>query len=187
MTRSSILFAALFALLLFVAIDAQAVDTTKYPATLVDQTCTDAKDTVTGQGPFSTFVQDTTGGGADGLCDHDNRILTGALTSDTTFGPFRKGCVYLLLDPSAVTGGDTKWFVHLQIKRPHTGVLRDYDIMGEAVAASGKAYLFGAGNGQAASQIAEVSTVPLPSQWWFQLNLNTATSWTGEIGMVSCR
>jgi len=80
MRKHSILFAALFALLLFVSGDAFAAGE-KYPTVLVDQGCTDAKDTVDATGPFDRFVEDVTGGGANGKCDHDNRILTGALAA----------------------------------------------------------------------------------------------------------
>jgi hypothetical protein len=190
MTRSSILFAALFALLLFVAGDAQAVDTTKYPATLVDQTCTDAKDTVTGQGPFSTFVQDTTGGGADGLCDHDNRILTGAIASDTTFGPLSGGtgaCYIVFLDGNTVTGGDTKWDVIVQVQQPHNGEMEDVDSITTLVTgASDVVYLVGLSTGYAFDSLTESLNVRLSPRWYLKLDLNTATSWTGEISMVRC-
>jgi hypothetical protein len=59
--------------------------------------------------------------------------------------------------------------------------------MAEGTAAAGKAYLFGGSSTHSAGQVAEVSTIPLPGQWYFELDLNTATSWTGEIGLVSCR
>jgi hypothetical protein len=189
MRKHNILFATLFALLLF-AWPAFAANTTKYPATLVDQTCTDAKDTVTGQGAFSTHIQDTTGGGADGLCDHDNRILTGALTSDTTFGPLRGGanaCFIVFLDGNTVTGGDTKWDVIVQIKQPHNAEMEDVDsITALVTGVSDVVYLIGLPTGYAFDSLTESLNVRLSPNWYLKLDLNTATSWTGEISMVRC-
>jgi hypothetical protein len=191
MTRHTILFVALFALLLFVAIDAQAVDTTKYPATLVDQTCTDAKDTVTGQGAFSTFVQDTTGGGADGLCDHDKRILTGAITSDTTFGPFVGGpimpCWYVFFEVTASTGGDTNWHPVVGVKGPHDGVVREIHSGADVSPVTGDHIITLGSSAQHNPSGDEYQlNAQIAREWYLILDLDTATSWTGEISMVGC-
>jgi hypothetical protein len=188
MTRHTILFAALLALLLFVASDAQAVDTTKYPAVLVDQTCTDANDTVTGQGAFSTFVENVVGGGPNGKCDHDNRILTGALVADTVFGPLPGGrtqCIILRVVPSAVTGGDTKWRIILRIADPLAGTTADYDVGAFNPGVTTKILSFGVA-GTAASTVSEAMAGTLPNPYWLELDLETATSWTGNIYMARC-
>lgn len=189
MTKYHIL-AALLALLLFVAGDAFAVDTTKYPATLVDQTCTDDNDTVSGTGAFDTFVENVVGGGANGKCDHDNRILTGAITSDTTFGPLRGGtnaCFVVFLDGNTVTGGDTKWDVIVQIQQPHNAEMEDVDSITTLVTGvSDVVYLVGLPTGYAFDSLTESLNVRLSPRWYLKLDLNTATSWTGEISMVGC-
>ncbi len=171
---------------------AHAVDETSYPTTLVDAACTDANDTVSGTatGYLVQYTEDVVGGGANGQCDHDNRILTGALSADTTFGPFVGGkgaCIYLFADGNTVTGGDTKWTIDVYMKQPHDGVLQVLEQGTLLTGSVDSVFVLGISTQHGPSIAAkEILTARLPEQFWLTLDLDTATSWAGELSMVRC-
>jgi hypothetical protein len=186
MTRHTILFAALLALLLFVAGDASAVNEGNYPTTLVDANCTDTEDTA-GEFVFgSQFVQET--GSADGLCDHDSRIIQAAITVDTNFGPLKlpvgTRCIVVWSDGDVVSNDTQSWRINLVTIRPHDG--------------SFQAIAFGETNsteadhdvsfcpGEYANPAASAITignkdVPVPRTFYIQLDMMSATSWAGSL------
>ena len=173
-----------FAFIVLVALIAQpAIAATEYPSTLVEQTCTDAASTT------STGYSQV-GGSTDKKCDHDRRILTGAIVADTTFGPFpggRSACFIVFLDGNTVTGGDTKWDVIVQVKQPHNAEMESVDSITTLVTGAGDAvYMIGLPTGFAFDSLTESLNVRLPDAWYLKLDLKTATSWTGEISMVGC-
>ncbi len=163
-----------------------------YPSTLIDQGCTDSYDTPAAVAEPNLVIEppEQVSGSADGTCDLDSRILTGALTSDTTFGPLRGGrsaCIYLFADGNTVTGGDTKWTIDVYIKQPHDGVLQ---VLEQGTLITGNLdvlFLLGVSTAHNPSIASiELLTARLPEQFWLTLDLDTATSWTGELSMARC-
>ena len=174
---------AVLAILALALVAPSAYAATTYSATLVDQDCTDdASTTSTG------YTQVC--GSTDKKCDHDRRILTGAIVADTTFGPFEGGrgrCYLIFLDGNTVTGGDTKWDVIIQAKQPHNDEMESADsITTLGVAAEDLVFMVGLPTGYAFDSLTESLNLRLPISWYLKLDLNTATSWTGEISMVGC-
>ena len=160
-----------------------------YPSTLVDQGCTDSYSVPAAASESNLVIEPSTqtSGSADGTCDHDNRILTGAITADTTFGPLRgERCLYIFADGNTVTGGDTKWRISVQAKQPHDAVLQTIHTFAEATAAADDILLVADMTAAEGGSVTAVADMHLPDTWYLLLDLNTATSWTGEISMVTC-
>jgi hypothetical protein len=186
MRKHNILFAALFALLLF-AWPAFAVDTTRYPSTLMDNTCTDTEDTVGGQGYGSMFVQTT--GSADLLCDHDLRIAKSA-DADITWGPFnlKPGSIGILLyvDADAVSNDTDTWRTDILIYSPHGEANISWANTTEASTEGDKTYSYA--NMLLATTIGastEEIDVAFPvGEFYIQLNLNSASTWAGGISWI---
>ena len=169
---------AAFALLALFCVSA-AYAATEYPSTLVEQTCTDTESTAS-----TGYAQ--SGGSTDKKCDHDRRILTGAIVADTTFGPFPGGrCVYIFADGNTVTGGDTKWHFTINAKQPHNAEIQWVDISDVYTGAADSVLLVGVGTDSDTDGAYELD-IPLPNLWYLILDLNTADSWTGEISLVGC-
>jgi hypothetical protein len=180
------LIAMLVALWAFPAV---AVDTTRYPSTIVEQTCTDSFDTPAAQdgGDVRPAVQ--TSGSGDDRCDHDSRILTdAALVADTTFGPFKGGkaaCWIIFADGNTVTGGDTKWGIIIQAAQPHDLAKETLDASTLVTGVTDSVWMVGLPTGHSFT-VTEDLNLRLPRLWYLVLDLNTATSWLGEISMVPC-
>jgi len=174
------------ALILFLAPTAQASDATYFPNVLIDNTCTDSFDTP-GNGSGSVRPAIQTSGSGDGYCDHDSRILEGAVAADTVFTvPAKPGHCYMILAyATAATGGDTKWRINILTKNTATGAARDMD--SSALLTGNTNGLFIVGSATAfAGTITEVLTVPVTNPMYVELDLNTATSWTGNISLHEC-
>ena len=184
-------------IVLLLAAPAWAVDTNRYPLTLVDQTCTDTEDapaaytpgatTLSGSSPVvsSTALIQLTGS-ADTFCDNDSRLRKGALVADTTFGPFDKGNIkgfYLYVDADTVTGGDTTWFIHILGKKPHDGTNSIVDSAAEQTGTGNVIFAFGARMGS--PSLAVAAELQLPKVFYIQLDLPAggATSVTADISM----
>jgi hypothetical protein len=180
--------------LMLLAVPAWAVDTTVYPQTLVDSTCTDSEDVPTAVTPGTSHlgrfnpkpaIQLT--GSADGFCDHDSRIRTTAVTpfaADVDFGPFAKGDIqgiFLYVDGDAVTGGDTKYQMSLLGVKPHDGALIVLQTATEATGNGNVIFAFGSELGTPTPTVE--AEAPLPKTFYIQLDLNTADSWDGDISM----
>ncbi len=186
-------------LLLLVALPAQAADTNKYPDTLIDQTCTDSFDVPTAyDASISPTVLGATGatiypaalvqlsGSGDGFCDNDSRIITGAITADTTFGPFSlpKGSqgIFLFVDRDTVTGGTINWQIHA--KQPHDGV-NQILVLTVADASTGDVfYQFGGSSTRAAEAAGAADEMLFPAVYYVFYNEITATSMTVEMSQV---
>jgi hypothetical protein len=177
---------ALFALLLF-AWPAFAVDTTKYPSTLMDNTCTDTEDTI-GEFVFGNqYVQVT--GSADLLCDHDSRIYKSAV-ADVTWGPFnlKPGSIGILLyvDADAVSNNTDTWRTDILIYSPHGEANISWANTTEASTEGDKTYSYA--NMKFATTIGgstEAIDVAFPvGEFYIQLNVNSATTWAGGISWI---
>ena len=189
-------FILFWALLVLIAAPALAADTNKYPATLVDVTCTDTEDTPAAVTPGLTHfhkynpkpaVQLT--GSADGFCDNDSRIVATvatAITADATFGPFNgrgvKG-IFLYVDGDAVTGGDTKYHMALAGQKPHDGAVIELDYTGFATGNGVVVYTIGTTIGTPNGDT-EGLEVQIPNVFYILLDLNTADSWQGDISIL---
>ena len=183
----AVLELALFALLAFTLPAYGAGEV--YPTVLVDQGCTDSFDTPAAATAFVLPPAVQISGSADGNCDHDSRILTGALTADTTFGPLRGGktaCVLVFADGNTVTGGDTKWGIIVQVKQPHNDEMQAVDSSALLTGVTDGEFLIGLPTGYSYGSLDESLNARLPGAWFLVLDLNTATSWTGEISLVDC-
>ncbi len=177
----------LFAMLVFVLPVYGAGEV--YPTVLVDQGCTDSFDTPAAATEFVLPPSVQTSGSGDGNCDHDSRILTGALVADTTFGPLRGGktaCVLVFADGNTVTGGDTKWGIVVQIKQPHNDEMQSIDSSVLLTGVTDGEWMIGLPTGYSYGSLDESLNARLPGAWFLVLDLNTATSWTGEISLVGC-
>jgi hypothetical protein len=190
MTLRLLFFAALFAALLFV-LPAFAADTTRYPATLVEQTCTDSFNVPAAATVYNMEPAIQTSGTGDDKCDHDSRILTdAAIVADTAFGPFPGGkglCFLVFADGNTVTGGDTKWGIAVQVTQPHDGVKQTIDSSAVLTGVTDGEFLIGLPTGYTYDSLDESLNLRIPQDdWYLILDLNTATSWLGEISMVGC-
>jgi hypothetical protein len=177
---------------------AWAIDTTKYPRTLVDSTCTDTEDTpsptTVGAVKPGGFVPAPTvqlTGSADGYCDHDSRILTGAIVADTTFGPFISGQpgsqingLVIFTDGDTVTGGDTKYHIAIAVPSPHDEAVIEFDAFALATGNGNTIWTIGRNAGTPAG-VTETLLSPIPDTFYIILDLNTATSWTGDISIMA--
>jgi hypothetical protein len=196
-------FILFWALLVWLATPAWAADTNKYPATLLDQTCTDSFDTPTavtaglvtigGGRAFQPAPAAQTSGSGDGFCDNDSRIVTGALAADKTFGPFNLGDargVYLFVDADTVTGGTTDWRIRVFAAKPHSAAQVQMAAAANVTGAGDVVYSIGPTtayeNTTVAAQAATVYPIPIPDPFYVALDLTVggATSWTGEISML---
>ena len=186
------------AMLVMLAAPAWGVDTTKYPSTLVDSTCTDTEDTpaatTLGAVGFGGYIPAPTvqlTGSADGYCDHDSRILASstAIVADTTFGPFSgkgiKGFI-LYADGDAVTGGDTNYHIDIGVKKPHDGVVIEIDVGDDKTANGNVTFSFGTDVGTP-SQGGDRTLVPLANTFYIILDIDTADSWAGDISLIPWR
>jgi len=164
-----------------------------YPNVLVDQTCADNYDTPAAATAATKSVRPTaqTSGSSDTFCDHDSRIRTGAITGDTTFGPFSRyhfgNCVYIFADGNTVTGGDTKWRLQIKATQPHNSEAQALDNSASGTGAEDLVVAVGTTTAVDAAYVGDFMALPLPDLWYLLLDLNTATSWTGEISITSCR
>ncbi len=181
------------ACLIWFASAAHAADETSYPSTLVEQTCTDLYDVpanITGAIGSGWSVPPQTSGSGDDFCDHDSRILTdAALVADTLFGPFEGGigaCYIIFADGNTVSGGDTKWGIVVQVIQPHDGVVESLDAASVVTGVVDAVWMVGLPTQYSYSALDEELNVRLPDRWYLLLDLNTATSWLGEISMVRC-
>ena len=134
-------FILFWALLVLFAAPAWAIDTNKYPHTLIDQTCTDSYNVpaaftpsavhVLG-GPPQVIASQITqlSGTSDGFCDNDSRIITRDITADISIGPFSlpewASGIILLVDVNAITGGSTDANFQFRYVRPHEAVESTY-------------------------------------------------------------
>lgn len=184
----NIFIGALFALLLFAVPSAHAIDETHYPTTLIDSTCTDDNATPAPAAQPSSVVRPAaqTGGTADGLCDHDARILTGAIIADTVFTIASRSSCYLALGlGTTVTGGDTKWRLSILSEHPVTGSSADIDVGALVTGAVGNFIFIGLSTNYSASG-AVFLNVPVMNPLFLELDLQTATSWTGNLSLLEC-
>ena len=189
--KHTLLFGLLVAFALW-ALPAFAANTTRFPATILEQTCTDSYDVPAAQTGGGTRPAVQISGSADTRCDHDSRITTAAITtSPVTFGPFYKndfgGCVYIFVDANTVTGGDAGWILSVHTKTPHTAEWRTVDTTGELTGVTDETIVFGRSPWSGAQGSADIElSAPIPNTWYIWLSQAGATSWTGEISMVSC-
>lgn len=175
------------------ALPAFGAGTEYFPNVLISQACTDDNATPAGatagaSGGTRPAIQ--TGGATDGRCDHDSRIITGAITGDTTFGPFsgRKysGCVYIFADGNTVTGGDTKWRIQYKVAQPHDAVAQAIDNSADGTGVEDVVFILGVTTTVSGSEVDDTMAVPIADRFYLLLDLNTATSWTGEMSLVAC-
>jgi len=173
---------------MFLALDAYAVDGDHYPNVLMDSACTDTEDTPAAQaGGPRPLIQLT--GSLDGFCDHDSRILTGPISADTQFGPFKlePGAIGLRiwLDSDNVTADTATWTINLKVKRPHEATF--YTIVSSAsFATEANHVLVFVPAAQAEGGITTASQeidIAIPEVFYLVLNLGTATAWDGNISM----
>ncbi len=178
---------------LLLALPAVAADTNKFPWTLVDSTCTDSFDTPAAStlaiADFDTYQSPAVqvSGSGDGFCDNDSRIVTGAIVADTAFGPFSGKNVQgfiLFADGDTVTGGDTKYHVSLAVQKPHDSAAIELDAAALITGNGNVFFTIGTDIGTP-SQDDEGLEVPIPDIFYVLLDLNTATSWTGNISMTT--
>lgn len=189
--RGRILAALLAALW---ALPALAADTVKYPTALVDQTCTDSYDTPANYTPGLTVIGGNnvvasaaitqTSGSPDGYCDHDSRIITGNITADTYFGPFRlvsgATCLIYQVAASAATGGDTKWRLYGTFKHPLTGAYWQTAVSTEKTGGQTDTGMFNARNEATGGNIT-TNKYALADPFYLLLDLNTATLVTANV------
>ena len=182
----------LFLCVLLVPSVAVAIDTNKYPYTLVDQACTDSYDvpaaSTLGLGHFLQYnppaVQ--TSGNPDTFCDNDSRIKTGAISVDTVFGPFNgEGIdgVIFFFDVTAAPGGDSEYQIELQAKRPNDGTQFVVDRPAVLTGAQEGFYVIGINPGSPSEEEADYETF-LPRAFYINLDLEGATSVTGDFSMM---
>ena len=185
-------------LALLLAAPAWAIDTNRWPHTIVDQACTDSYDTPTATTPtlvgwagHNPSPAAQTSGSGDGYCDNDSRIATGAITSSTVFGPFKgRGLAGLIIwfDVTVATGGNTGYELDLQVARPNDGTKFVINSPGAPTPLTGAQEGFysmgidlGTPNGDEASDY----KILIPSVFYIGLTLNTATSVTGDVSLTA--
>ena len=170
------------------ALPAYAANTSSYPATLVDSSCTDTNDAPAAQAGGVVPPAAQTSGTADGFCDHDSRIREAAISAATRWGPFAKKPgkvgIYIFLDADDVTADAGTWDVELQFLRPHEAV---YEVVGtnQFSAEGNTGYFFGP---------TDIYSTPirsmtgkdswLPDVFYIYLNLASATAWEGNIAFI---
>jgi hypothetical protein len=186
-------FVVLIALLVPVSASAE----TYYPTTLLDQSCTDSFDTPAAPAAATLAINEyrqkvtQVSGSADNLCDHDPRIVTGALTADTDFGPFvlppGADGFYLRVDADTVTGGDTDWRIMILLKIPHDGALTGVDATSDQTGAGNVLFTFGSDTTANPGADTEQMDAPIPAEYYVRLDFVAAgaTSITADISMVA--
>lgn len=180
-------FLLVVAVVCALAFPAMAVDTTSWPTVIVDHTCTDANDAPAASAGGSIKPAPQTAGPADGFCDHDSRILTGAIVADTTFAvPTTGNCLLLIAVATAATGGDTAWRINIADTNLVTGTVHQLDLGASRTGNVTATMLVGTPSTYSGTQISETVTMPIQNPFTFQLDLNTATSWTGAITAEEC-
>lgn len=179
-------FLLVVAVVCALAFPAMAVDTTSYPHVLLDSSCTDANDAPAASAGGSIKPAPQTAGPADGFCDHDSRILTGALTADTVFAPLYlpSGAMGILVytDADAVSNDTDTWTVRLRTYRTFDDVTVVADQTASQATEGNKSFGFMpfALAADSGSITAEVDVV-VPRKFAIELELVSATSWTGDI------
>ncbi|MFZ2804318.1 MAG: hypothetical protein WA001_03770 [Patescibacteria group bacterium] len=176
------------------------------PGTLIDGNCADSFTGGLGdreQGPpFGTAA-------ANGRCDSNQNVLTGAQTADVVFGPFTRGdhsMVIGIFDATATSAAGT-WGVCLAVAKayepPSVPALgSELKIISCSAAITGtvtdQSFSFGSAgvavNFSSASPANSSSmTAPLPDSFYLLLDLfggvghstpTSATSWTGSASLV---
>ena len=189
MMRTYHILAAFFALLLFVAGDAFAINETRWPSTLMDSDCTDSYDTPTAQSGGSVRPAARTSGSGDGYCDHDSRIFTGAITSPTTFQPIRLPPGHMgmeiWVDADAVSNDTDTWSIKILVDKPHDDAALVVQAFAEQATEGNKAFVIYPHAAIVWDGDDDALDGPLPRTFSVQLFLNTATSFTGDISWVS--
>lgn len=191
-------------LVLLIPLVASAANTNKYPDTLVDQTCADDNDVPAAVTPELTVIGGSPtihapgalvqlSGSADGFCDNDSRIIAtiaSGISADTRFGPFSMPLNYPILfgmfEGSAVTGGDTKWRVRFEILKPHEAEFLAAGFDTTLVTGNVDLY-FAAGLNTTIAFAGEDLDAAMPRVFYMLLDLNTATSWTGDASLMVLR
>ena len=194
MTRRTLFstLAMLWVLSLLLAMPALAINESTWQSTLLDSDCTDAKDTVPSSwGPTGTepFVESTTGSGANGKCDHDNRILTGALTSSQSFTaitlPAGHMGMEIWVDADDVVADAGTWRIRLLVTKPHDDAAIVVQQFAEMSSEGNKAFVIYPHASIVWDGDTDALDGPLPRTFIVQLSLNTATSFAGDISWVS--
>jgi len=187
--RTYHILAAFFALILFVASDAIAINETTFPSTLMDSDCTDSYDTPTAQSAGSVAPADQTSGSGDGYCDHDSRIFTGALTNDQLFAAItvptgHKGLV-IFADADTVAAPTGTWHFRLYFVKPHDDGTDLIQVFAGQATEGDKVFLLYPH--AAVDWTGDDSFVngPVPRIFKLYLLLGTATAWTGDISWIS--
>lgn len=181
-----------------IAIPALALEPQKYPDTLIDANCADNFNAggITSVFRFATLQTETTGI-ANGKCDSDDRILTGAQTADVIKGPFSslgsRGVV-VQADADTVSGGTSSWAVCVSRDLPHEpGTYRTACCTTAVTGATDNHYFLGnlgsvvtAGNTQYTASV----SCPIPSTFYLHLDIaggigqGDATSWAGSFSWM---
>lgn len=192
----------LFSVLMLIAAPAAAIDTTSYPSTLMDQTCTDTEGApapytpprmiLGGLAAVTNAVLIQTSGNADGFCDHDSRIRTGAQGSDTSFGPFSLSDgvegLYLFVDADTVVGADASWRVTIRARKPHDDALQNTDNTATVPNPGTGNVFFSFGNSaQRPSTATGAVNGPVPDVFYLTLGFVAATSITADVSLVLFR
>lgn len=181
------LLAALAALALVTA-DAYAANDAAYPNTLVDAACTDSYDSVglTLLGWGSPGVEDS--GSPNNLCDHDNRIVTNAITADTEFGPLTlpegTSCIVVFADAEIVSNDIDTWNFQIRMVKPHNGT--KYAVFNDGtIATEGSHILSYCPATIVADGPGTDNDTVVPRTFYIYFNLASATSWEGDISWVA--
>jgi len=167
------------------AAPALAINTTHFPSTLMDSTCTDTEDTPAPVSGGSTRPAVQLTGTADGFCDHDSRIVTGAVTADTNWDINKKDCAsgFIHVDANTVSNDTDTWQIKLLIQKPHDLAFVQLENSGSQAVEGVTKYAFGQ-IGVTSTQIKTVMNVVLPAVFRIQLDVVTATSWAGNISLT---
>ena len=172
-----------------------AIDTNRYPYTLIDQTCTDANDSPARPAvPLGTFdgklrATPQTSGSPDGYCDNDPWIVTGALTADTVFGPFAlpegSSGFYMFVDATVV---GTTWAWNIMAQVPFDGRTQSVDSLAQQSGSADLIFSFGADTGRSANNVVNSplgrGDGPVPNPFYLLYNETSATSFTADVGLV---
>lgn len=176
----------LVALLLFSAPSAHAINEGHYPAVLMDTACTDTEDTPAAETGGARPALQISGSG-DGFCDHDSRIVAGAVTADTLFGPFSipadANGVLIFVDADVVSNDTDTWRLIYQHKKPHDVALTTIANATQQSTEGDKVFSLNRG-----TVLPQVSTINAnlhpPAELFITLDLVAATSWDGSISLL---
>jgi hypothetical protein len=200
MNRRSLLLVSFLGLLF--AAPAWSVDTTRYPLTILDTTCTDSNDTPAAATPPSAALDGPlpaaivqTSGSADGYCDHDSYIQKAKVEADTFFGPFTINdrtikCIFWRIDADDASSPFT-WSGQYVTPIPHDVNLKVVD---------GGAIYGGAGTGDKVLMIGanpdyvvdgtfitDELPVPLFTPFYLKIKLNSAPDITADSSIGLCQ